>query len=84
MQYYKKLVDRIFNVLYVYENEPDSFLEYTKSLCFELSGNQDRYEIQQVRYRLNALTVNRIGHSEVRRTVLKCINIVTKIISDGE
>lgn len=82
--YYEKLIDRVFNVLYVYENEPKAFNEYIKSLCFELSGNEGRYEIQQVRFRLNALTVNEVNHSDVRKTTLKCINIISKILESFE
>lgn len=82
--YYSNLVDRVFNVLYVYENEPNAFQEYVKSLCFELSGNDDRQEIQQVRFRLNALLVNQSNHSEVRKTVLKSVNIVSKILESYE
>ena len=38
-KYYADLVNRVFNVLYIYENDMSAFEEYVKSLTVELSGN---------------------------------------------
>jgi hypothetical protein len=81
-KYYADLVNRVFNVLYVYENDIDSFETYVKSLTFELSGNEDFSEIQQIRFKLNALLLNDIVHSDVRHAVLKSISILDKILSN--
>lgn len=81
-KYYIDLVDRVFNVLYVYENDIESFPEYVKALTFELSGNGEFSEIQQIRFKLNALLVNNIEHSDVRRSVLKSISLLDRILSN--
>ena len=81
-QYYVDLVNRVFNVLYTYEQKPDDFKDYTDSIVFELSGNDEIPDIQQIRFRLNALLSNEINHSIVRRTVLKSISILDKILSN--
>ena len=81
-RYYINLVNRLFNVLYTYENDIDAFDNYVRSLAFELSGNEDFSEIHQIRYNLNALLLNEIEHSDVRRVVLKSINILDKILSN--
>lgn len=81
-KYYISLVNRLFNVLYTYEENIDSFEEYTNSLIFELSGNNEFVEIQQIRFKLNALLVNVIGHSDVRKVILKSVNMVDKILSN--
>ena len=65
-KYYADLVNRVFNVLYIYENDMSAFEEYVKSLTFELSGNEDFSEIQQIRFKLNALLLNDICHSFFR------------------
>lgn len=79
-EYYNNLIDRIFNILYIYEENIDLFETYVKSLVFELSGNEDFFEIQQIRFRLNALLLNNINHEDVRKTVLKSVNIIDRII----
>ena len=81
-KYYADLVNRVFNVLYIYENDMSAFEEYVKSLTFELSGNEDFSEIQQIRFKLNALLSNDICHSDVRRSVLKSISILDRILSN--
>lgn len=79
-EYYNNLIDRIFNILYIYEENISLFETYVKSLVFELSGNEDFFEIQQIRFRLNALLLNNINHEDVRKTVLKSVNIIDRII----
>lgn len=81
-KYYADLVNRVFNALYIYENDMSAFEEYVKSLTFELSGNEDFSEIQQIRFKLNALLLNDICHADVRRSVLKSISILDRILSN--
>ena len=81
-EYYSSLINRIFNVLFLYENNIDTFPKYVESLAFELSANTDFVEIQQIRFNLMALLVNDITHSDVRRIVFKSINILDVILSN--
>lgn len=86
-KYYIKLIDRIFAALYLYENEIDNFQKYVSTLCFELSGIQDNPSVFQIRFKLTALTVNEVTHSQVRKTVFECIDLIDKIVenwSDGD
>lgn len=81
-KYYIKLIDRIFAALYLYENEIENFPKYVDTLCFELSGINDRPEIFQIRFKLTALTLNDVVHSQVRKTVFECIDLLDRIITN--
>ena len=81
-KYYVNLIDRIFNILFLYENKIDTFSKYVENLSFELSSNTDFVEIQRIRFNLMALLVNDITHSDVRRVVFKSINMLDLILSN--
>ena len=81
-EYYSNLINRIFNVLFLYENKVESFNKYVESLAFELSSNNDFVEIQQIRFNLMALLVNDINHSDVKRVVFKSISLLDLILSN--
>lgn len=83
-KYYINLINRIFNVLYIYETNISIFDEYVESLVFELSGNDDFEEIQQIKFKLNALLKNEVSHKDVRRVVLKSVNILDRLLSNWE
>lgn len=80
--YYNDLINRIFNILYLYEKNKDSFETYLFSIIEELKGNNDFKEIQQIRFRLNSLNCKNCSHSDVRRVVLKSVNMIDKIVKN--
>ena len=81
-EYYANLINRIFNVLFLYENKVESFNKYVESLAFELSSNNDFVEIQQIRFNLIAFLVNDTNHSNLKRLVFKSINLLDFILSN--
>lgn len=83
-EYYVDLIDRIYNVLYTYENRPDSFNSYVKALTFELGGNTDFVKIQKIKYNLQALLSNDITHDDVRTIVLRSNGIISRILKSWE
>ena len=81
-EYYVRLINRIFKVLRIFEDNNADFKRYLSSLVLELSGNTEFEQLCQVRFKLNALIINEVKHEEVRKTVFECIDIVSKIVKN--
>lgn len=81
-KYYLDLIDRIYNVLYLFENSQESYPKYLESIIEEISGNDEYSEFRVIRFRLNYLTMYPVCHRDVKRAVFKSIKIIDKIIND--
>ena len=82
-KYYKNLIDRIYKVLCLCENNSQTYEQYVSTLCFELSANRDFAEVESIRFKLQALIINKSKQKEVRKTVFECISLVNKILNNS-
>lgn len=58
LRYYSDLINRVFKVLCLYESNSPTYKSYVETLCFELSGNIDFAQTEQMRFKLMALIIN--------------------------
>lgn len=84
--YYVQLIDRVWFCLICFEQDTERFIPYTKTLAFELSGDDEFKEIKRVRNLLNALTKeeNELDHALVKKTIMKCTSLIDLILSNWE
>lgn len=85
-QYYIKLIDRLFNLLVVFEKNPLDYTNTLKNLYIEIYGNEDFDELLQIRHKLKFLisidSQNLSNHEDVRRVVLKSVNLIQRILNN--
>ena len=80
-QYYIVLINRIYKILPLFEENMDNFKKYIQTLYVELSGNKDFQEIVQIKYKIKGLVELEANHEMVRRTVFECISILDRLIT---
>ena len=89
--YLKSLVDKIYKVLPLYEEENEGLFTYLQSLVYELNGTLWAIEEleQNAEYISLIATLESLSddsmffdndHAVIKREVFKCINIVKKMI----
>lgn len=83
MNYLNFLINRVYKILPISEEEPDTLKEYLESLVIELSGSKEL--INKIKYDANFisllgilkyLTDNKCSHKVIKREVFKCISII--------
>lgn len=86
VNYLDFLVGRVFKILPIFEEAPDTLKDYLESLIIELKGNQSL--IEEIKYDANFLSLlgtlqyfidNKCNHRTYKREVFHCINIIEKI-----
>lgn len=86
INYIKYLIDKLFSVLYTYENSRDTLSSHIESIIIELRGNKEL--ISKIKYdpkfvtlisTLVFLSENNCEHKTVKKEVFKCIDIVEKL-----
>ena len=84
-KYYITLINRIWKILPIYEENQTNFYKYSKSIYLELKGNEDKYvEIEIIRNKINGLIEEdrfKIDHTIVRSTILECISVLDRMIT---
>jgi len=86
VNYFNFLVNRIFKILPISEQEPDTLREYLESLLLELSGSKELISelrndgsfislLATLQYFIN----NDCTHKVYKREVFRCIDILKKI-----
>lgn len=81
-EYYIKLINRIFAIIYIYEQDIENYEAYLDNLIIELSGNKEFEEIRRIYFKLSAIKDKNIAHKIVRKTIFDCINLVDYILSN--
>lgn len=93
--YLKSLVDKIYKILPLYEEENEGLFAYLQSLVYELNGTlwaidelQKNAEYISLIATLESLSDDSVffdnNHSTIKREVFKCINIVKKMMDSGD
>ena len=81
--YLEYLIGKVYKILPIQENEPNTLIPYLESLQVELIGNQSL--IENIRYdakfmelvgTIQYLISNKCEHKIYRREVFKCIDII--------
>jgi hypothetical protein len=81
--YLNFLISKVFKILPISENEPDTLKNYLESLILELSGSRELFN--KIRYDANFISLlailnyfinNECSHKTYKREVFKCINII--------
>jgi hypothetical protein len=85
--YLNYLIGRLYKILPIQENEPETLKPYLESLQIELVGNSDL--IKQIRYDAKFLELlgtiqyfinNQCEHNVYRKEIFKCISIIKKLL----
>lgn len=90
-KYIKSLVSKLFKILYIKEQQPETLFSYVDSLRIELIGAQQSFDdlqnnprFQSVINIINYFCVNEdLEHKIIKREVFKCIDLVNKIQAEG-
>lgn len=86
LNWFKYLTGRVFKILPISENAPETLKYYVDSLVLELSGSKNLME--KIRYdgefmsllaTLTYFADNDCEHDVYRREVFKCIHLIKKI-----
>ena len=81
-KYLDQLVNKIFKILYIIEENPEDLKKYLNSLTIELDGMTQYYsDDSYIISTLFSLQGNRecTDHNVWRKTVFECINNVNKL-----
>lgn len=84
-KYYIYLIDRIWKMIPMYEENKKNCFKYMRSICLELSGNEDDFqEIIQIKNKINGLIIEKenVEHGLLRGTILDCVGILDKMLSN--
>jgi hypothetical protein len=83
INYLDFLISKVFKILPISEEQPETLRDYLSSLIIELKGNQSL--ISQIKYDANFLSLlgtlqyfaeNDCSHRTIKKEVFKCINII--------
>jgi hypothetical protein len=86
MNWFKYLTGRVFKILPLSENSPDTLRNYMESLMVELTGSKAL--LKKIRYDGNFMSLlstlqyfidNECKHDVYKREVFKCIDLIQKI-----
>ncbi len=86
VNYFNFLVGRVFKILPISEEQPDTLRDYLNSLLIELVGSKEL--ILKIRDDANFISLlsilqylnsNECSHDEIRKEVFHCINIINKL-----
>lgn len=83
INYFNFLINRVFKILPISENEPDTLKDYLDSLILELKGSQDlilkiKHDASFVSLLaiLQYFTENECSHKVIKRETFRAINII--------
>ena len=83
INYLNFLISKVFKILPISEEQPETLKDYLEGLIIELKGNQSL--ISQIKCDANFLSLlgtlqyfieNECSHKVIKREVFKCINII--------
>jgi hypothetical protein len=83
INYLDFLISKVFKILPISEEQPETLRDYLESLIIELKGNQSL--ISQIKCDANFLSLlgtlqyfveNDCSHRTIKKEVFKCINII--------
>jgi hypothetical protein len=86
VNYLNFLTGRVFKILPISEQEPNTLQDYLSSLVIELKGSQSLIEL--IRYDANFISListlqyfvdNQYTHKVLKREVFKCIKLIQKL-----
>lgn len=84
--YLNFLIGRVFKILPIFENEPDTLTDYLESLLIELTGaksivNKLKHDVLFLSLLsiLQYISENKCDHKVLKREIFKCIGIVEKL-----
>ncbi len=84
--YYKKLVDKLFKIIPLKEENADTVEVYIQDLIYELVGNDDVFFLSNDDSRvidivsiLQSIKNEDMSHAEYRRAIFKCITLTNQL-----
>lgn len=87
LNYLNFLINRVYKILPISEEEPATLKSYLNSLILELIGSKDLIlklkkdaSFLSLIATLQSLSENQYPHSVIRSEVFKCIDIIKKLI----
>ena len=87
LNYLNFLINRVYKILHISEDEPVTLKSYLDSLVLELLGSKDLIlklkkdaSFLSLIATLQSLSENQYSHNVIRSEVFKCIDIIKKLI----
>ncbi len=86
VNYLNFLTNKVFKILPIFENEPNTLREYLESLLLELAGTKS--VVVKLKHDVNFLSLisilqyisqNKCNHKTIKRETFKCIGIINKL-----
>ncbi len=86
VNYLNFLINRVFKILPIFENEPETLNDYLESLLLELTGT--KFIVGKLKHDVNFLSLlsilqyiseNKCDHKTIKREIFKSIGIVEKL-----